>query len=73
MIAWQLAHAGSARCCTIRSRIDNTPPASPVGFSSGTFGGGGGGEAPRMFSRIHLPRTTGEVRSGWDVTVRMLP
>ena len=38
-----------------------------------TFGGGGGGGVPRMFSRIHLPRTTGEVRSGYDVTVRMLP
>ena len=39
----------------------------------GTFGGGGGGGVPRRFSRIHLPRTTGEVRSGYEVTVRMLP
>ena len=37
--------------------------------SSGTSGGGGGGGVPRMFSRIHLPRLTGEVRSGLEVTV----
>src|SRR5688572_8089769 len=73
MIAWQLEHAGFSRCCTIRSRIDKTAPAALVGFNSGTFGGGGGGDVPRKFSRIHLPRTTGDVRSGWDVTVRMLP
>ena len=36
-------------------------------------GGGGGTGAPRMLSRIHLPRTTGEVRSACDVTARMLP
>ena len=28
---------------------------------------------PRMFSRIHLPRITGEVRVAYEVTVRMLP
>ena len=37
------------------------------------FGGGAGGGVPSRFSRIHLPRTTGDVRSGYDVTVRMLP
>ena len=26
-----------------------------------------------MFSRIHLPRSTGEVRVGYDVTIRMPP
>ena len=36
-------------------------------------GGGGGGGVPSRFSRIHLPRTTGEVRSACDVTIRMLP
>ena len=32
-----------------------------------------GGGVPRMFSRIHLPRTTGEVRVACDVSARMLP
>ena len=41
--------------------------------SAGTFGGGGGGGVPSMFSSIHLPRSTGDVRFGYDVTVRMLP
>ena len=36
-------------------------------------GGGGGGGEPRMFSSIHLPRITGEVRVAYEVTVRMLP
>ena len=56
-----LAHRqhGAARC-----------PSASVG---GTFGSGGGGGVPSRFSRIHLPRTTGDVRSGYDVTVRMLP
>ena len=31
-------------------------------FSDGTSAGGGGGGVPRKFSRIHLPRITGEVR-----------
>ena len=34
--------------------------------SAGTFGGGGAVGAPRMFSRTHLPRLTGEVREGLD-------
>ena len=48
-------------------------PAAFVSFRSGTFGGGGGGGVPRRFSRIHLPRSTGEVRWGYAVTARMLP
>ena len=43
-----------------------------VGISGGTFAGGGGGGDPRMFSRIHLPRITGDVRTACDVTVRTL-
>ena len=30
------------------------------------------GGVPRMFSRIHLPRLTGEVRVGLDVAARTL-
>src|SRR5205823_11937758 len=43
--------------------------ALPISFNSPASGGGGGGGALRMFSRIHLPRLTGEVRVGFDVTV----
>ena len=58
----------------MRSRIDSTAPVVAGRLQRrGTFGGGGGGGVPRRFSRIHLPRTTGDVRSGYDVTVRMLP
>ena len=42
-------------------------------LSGGTFCGGGGGGVPTMFSRIHLPRSTGEVRLAYDVTVSTLP
>ena len=61
------------RCCAIRSRIDRTRLRHRSLQKSPTFGGGGGGGIPSTFSRIHLPRSTGEVRSGYDVTVRMLP
>ena len=37
------------------------------------LGGGGLGGLPSRFVRIHLPRNTGEVRFGIEVTVRMLP
>ena len=39
----------------------------------GTSGGGTGGGLPSIFSRIHLPRDTGDVRVATDVTVSMLP
>ena len=48
-------------------------PSAPSSSRAGTLGGGGGGGAPRRFSSSHLPRSTGEVRLGYDVTVRMLP
>ena len=60
--AWQLAHAGLARCCSIASRIDRGSPLSVVSSSAGMSGGGGGGGDASRFSRIHLPRSTGEVR-----------
>ena len=41
-------------------------------LSSPAPGGGGGGGVPRMFSSIHLPRLTGEVRVGFEVSARML-
>src|SRR5438477_275256 len=51
-------------CSSINSRTDRGFDVSSFSFSGGTFGGGGGGGVPRMFSRIHLPRRTGEVRFG---------
>ena len=69
--AWHEAQFGSARCCSIRC------PERPdrgillvVGERRRRSGGGGGGGVPRISSRIHLPRLTGEVRVGFEVTVR---
>ena len=46
-----------------------------VGFSSsgGTSGGGAGGGLPSRFSRIHLPRMTGDERFALEVTSSRLP
>ena len=44
-----------------RSRIV-TAAAPEASFRVGTLGGGEGGGVPRIFARIHLPRTTGDVR-----------
>ena len=45
-------------------------PASSL--SASTPAGGGAGGAPRMFSRIHRPRFTGDVRVGFEVAVKTL-
>src|SRR5438552_10224028 len=73
MFLWQFAHAGFMRCCSIRWRSELDCDAAAASGNSGTFGGGGGGGVPRICSRTHLPRLTGDVRVGLDVTVRMLP
>ena len=41
--------------------------------SAAAPGGGLGTAAPSRFCTIHWPRTTGDVRFGADVVVRMLP
>ena len=65
------------RCSSIFWRIVGSfvlPAASFVfGLSGGTSGGGSGGLMPRTLVMIHLPRVTGEVRSGFDVVVRNAP
>ena len=61
MLGQPLAHGRG--CCA----------ASSCPSSAGTFGGGGGGGTPSRLSSIHLPRMTGDVRVGYDVTIRMLP
>jgi len=53
-----------------RSRSDRSLPFSS---SAGTLGGGVGTCAPITFSSTHTPRCTGEVRSGFEVTMRKLP
>jgi hypothetical protein len=58
----------------MRSRIDSSGRSRAlVSCSGGTFGGGGGGGAPRMLSKRYFPRSTGDVRVAYDVTVRILP
>ena len=70
---WQLAQAALARCCGQPLAHRRALPTTVLSFSAGTSGGGGGGGVPSRFSRIHLPRITGDVRVAYDVTVRMLP
>src|SRR4029079_9231438 len=69
---WQLAQVALERCSARRSRMGRFA-ATVFSFNDGTLAGGGGGGVPRRFSRIHLPRITGEVRVAYDVTVRILP
>src|SRR3954447_16269893 len=69
---WHGEQLGSLRCCSSRSRIGRLP-AVFESSSTGTFGGGGGGAAPSRFSSTHLPRTGGEVRVGYEETVRTAP
>ena len=71
--AWQTEHDGFSRCSTIASRIDTGSPSSFSSASAGMSGGGSGGGAPSRFSSTHLPRSTGDVRFGYDVTVITLP
>ena len=48
------------------------PEITKVGSASaGTLGSGGGGGAPSRLSSTHLPRSTGEVRVGKAVTIRI--
>ena len=71
MRRWQAAQVGSLRCASSCCRTDADAPA----FASSRFatpGGGSGGGAPSRFSRIHLPRSTGEVRVAYEDTVSTL-
>ena len=67
MMLWQLAQMGFARCAAINSRAVRGLARSFFSGSGGTFGGGGGGGVPRRFSRMNLPRFTGEVLLACDV------
>src|SRR5215470_1360555 len=74
MILWHEAQLGLERCSSIRSRMESTLPSvrSLFSFNGGTLAGTAGAETPKIFSRIHLPRLTGEVRFPADVTRRKL-
>ena len=67
---WQEAQTAFSRCISMTCR--SVPVSCFSSFSSGTSGGGGGGGELRICSSTHLPRFTGAVRVGFDVTVRML-
>src|SRR5688572_13022082 len=68
---WQFAHDGFARCSSMRFLSVPDEMAFWLSSSSGTLGGGGGGGVPRICSRTQRPRLTGDVRVGFDVTVRI--
>src|SRR5262245_37834902 len=70
---WHVAQVGFFRCCSNRSRPEAGWPPAPSSGRLGTLGGGGGGGAPKRVSSTHLPRNTGDVRLGYDVTVSRLP
>ena len=57
---WHAAHLASLRCSASRLRTDRFP-STVLSFNVGTSGSGGGGGTPRILSRIHLPRSTGDV------------
>src|SRR5262245_36146127 len=75
---WHDAQAGFARCAVWRSRTEgNFSPVVfslvvPASFKGGTLAGGDGGGVPSRTSRIHLPRTTGDVRVAIEVNVNTL-
>src|SRR5687767_15529235 len=71
IIRWHWMQSARTRCSTIRSRIVGSltePRASGLlAGSGGTSAGGSGGLMPSTFVMIHLPRVTGDVRSGFEV------
>src|SRR5581483_5295758 len=60
--AWQPPHTGSLRCISNISHTESGCDWLLLDSRAGTFGGGGGTGAERIFSRSHLPRIVGEVR-----------
>ena len=68
---------GFARCASRRARtVSPTRPCSALASfarSAAAPGGGLGTAAPSRLCTIHCPRTTGDVRFGADVVVKMLP
>src|SRR5436309_1234253 len=75
--ATDVCGSGSWRVSTFLAHLewhaldDTQDQAGEAVFVAGRAGGGGGGEL-RRFSRIQLPRSTGEVRLEYDDTVSTL-
>ena len=64
-ILWQVAQVAFCRCRSSSVRIVSAFEPSLFSLRAGTLGGGAMGVGgPRMFSKIHLPRSTGELRLG---------
>src|SRR5262249_61167464 len=73
IVEWQLLQDGFLRCSASRSRIDaGRAPGLSLRLVS-TPGGGGGTGRPKMLFSSHLPRSTGDVRSGYEVVASSAP
>ena len=67
IILWQLAQVGLDPMLLHPLAHRRAAPAAVaivLSLNAGTLGGGSGGTTPRMFISTHLPRRTGDVRSG---------
>jgi len=75
IMLWHCVQSCRTRCVSIFCRIVGSLAfgSAARGGSGGTSGGGSGGLMPRMLVMIHLPRTTGEVRSGFELVTRYEP
>src|ERR1700688_1300304 len=65
--AWHEAHTRFFRCCSNCWRSDADEPTASSS-RLGTLAGGGGGGEFNILSRIHFPRSTGEVRFPYEET-----
>src|SRR6185295_7401098 len=66
---WHILQDALSRCCS--SRALTVFGCSPAFWerSVAVSGGGGGGGVPISLSRTHAPRSTGEVRSAYEVRI----
>ena len=68
MTPWHALHDGFVRCASSRARTVLASCPSTISTSASTFGGGDAGGVPSRFSSNHWPRSTGDVRFGYDDT-----
>ena len=70
---WHALQLAFLRCCSSRSRtVFGCSPSGVSEFVS-TPGGGGVGGVPMSLSSTHAPRSTGDVRSPYDVRSSTAP
>ena len=73
MTPWHGLQLGSLRCCSSRARsVFGCSPSGVARFVS-TSGGGGVGGVPMSLSSTQAPRSTGDVRSPYDVRSSTAP